>query len=223
MKRSRLTYFGVVLLLISIGALAAMVMPAIAQEEAAAEQPDDGVMVDDEAIEVPMTIMPFFGDTSDPLVPISSEADDSPVCETVRLHYMRDIDALQMLLESIKEGVAPDVSVAATASPAPLMVLAGPRSQVDDLKRVIAAIDVPQPQVRLALWARYASPCGPFRLAATMRKLWPGERRRRRSWRKQWAILCAAICANWRPVRGPRNSVTRKQQSKPNSRRPPLR
>ncbi len=153
MKRSRLTYFGVVLLLISIGALAAMVMPAIAQEEAAAEQPDDGVMVDDEAIEVPMTIMPFFGDTSDPLVPISSEADDSPVCETVRLHYMRDIDALQMLLESIKEGVAPDVSVAATASPAPLMVLAGPRSQVDDLKRVIAAIDVPQPQVRLALWA----------------------------------------------------------------------
>ena len=150
MKRKRLTYFGVVLLGISIGMMMAVVMPAFAQEDAAAEQPGVGAIVGGEIM--PMIIIPI-GDTPDTLVPVSFEVDDSLVCETIRLHYVREPGALQTLLESIKEGLAPDVNVAAIVSPAPLMVIAGPRSQVDDLKRVIAAIDVPQPQVRLDLWA----------------------------------------------------------------------
>ncbi len=154
MKRKRLAYFRVVLLGIIIGMMVAVVTPAFAQEDAAAEQPGIGDIFDDEAIEVPMTIMPFFGDTSEPLVPISFEVDDSPVCETVRLYYVREPGALQRLLEPIKEALALDVNIAASEglSLTPLVVLSGPRSQVDDLKRVIATIDVPQPQVRLDLW-----------------------------------------------------------------------
>jgi len=208
MKRKRIAYFGVVLLGISIGVLAAGLIPAIAQEDATAEQADAEGMLEDmleqgitpemlEPLEIPET--PEMLETP---VTSSSRIDESQVCETVRLHYMRDIEALQMLLESIKEDMAPDVSVAAATSPAPLIVLAGPRSQVDASPR-------------------YALTCGPFRSVVVMRKPWPGERRRRGNWRKQWAISCAAICANWRPVPGPRNSATRKQQSKPNSRRPP--
>ena len=152
MKRGRLTYFGVVLLCVSVSMLVAGVMPAIAQEDATAEQADDGDTLEPEIpLELPETLeIPEILETA---AASPSGVDESPVCETVRLHYMRDIEALQMLLESIKEDMAPDVSVAAATSPAPLIVLAGPRSQVDDLKRVIAAIDVPQPQVRLDLWA----------------------------------------------------------------------
>ncbi len=154
MKRSRLTHFRVVLLCMSIGLLVAVVMPALAQEEAAAEQPGVGAIVGGEAMPMPPRPVTIIGETPDILVPVSSEVDDSPVCETVRLHYVREPRALQRLLEPVKAALAPDVNVAASEglSLTPLVVLAGPRSQVDDLKRVIATIDVPQPQVRLDLW-----------------------------------------------------------------------
>ncbi len=143
MKRSRLTYFGVVLLCISIGMLLAAAMPAAAQEDATAAQPGAAATLEPGSTE----------EIPDPPVASSSGVDESPVCETVRLYYVRDLEALGPLLESVKQAVAPNVNVVVTASPAPLVVLSGPRSQVDDLKRVIAAIDVPQPQVRLDLWA----------------------------------------------------------------------
>jgi len=213
MKRSRLTYFGVVLLCISIGVLVAVVMPAIAQENATAEQADAEGMLEDmleQGLEIPET--PEMLETP---VASPSEVDDSPVCETVRLHYMRDIGTLQTLLESIKNTFAPDVSVAAATSPAPLIVLAGPRSQVDDLKRVIAAIDVPQPQVRLDLWA--------FQISGGDAEAVAGRAQEAQKLAKTVGDLmrgCAAICANWRPVPVPRSSATRKQQSKPSSQRP---
>ncbi len=47
MKRKRIAYFGVVLLGISIGVLAAGLIPAIAQEDATAEQADAEGMLED--------------------------------------------------------------------------------------------------------------------------------------------------------------------------------
>ncbi len=151
MKRRRLTYFRVVLLGIGIGLLVAVAVPAISQEDAATEQPGVGAIVGEERMAV---LMIPIGGRPDTLPLVSSEADDSPVCETVRLYYVREPGALQMLLEPIKAALALDVNVAASEglSLTPLVVLSGPRSQVDDLKRVIATIDVPQPQVRLDLW-----------------------------------------------------------------------
>lgn len=98
------------------------------------------------------------------------------ICETVRLYYVRDPAGLQTILTEIKAQFAPEVIVQGgtsvpqppvpqpqtygeTETPAqpqlqlPMLILSGPPSQIDNLKRVIAAIDVPQPQVRLDLWA----------------------------------------------------------------------
>ncbi len=81
--------------------------------------------------------------------------DETPICETVHLYYVREPQALKDLLESIKETLAPDVQVAESGGigTASLIVLAGPRAQVGQLRRVIAAIDVPHPQVSLDLLA----------------------------------------------------------------------
>ncbi len=82
-------------------------------------------------------------------------ATQAPVCETVRLSYVRglgtDIDKLKDLLKTL----APDVKVAGGPTSAGLgsLVLVGPPGQVDDVKRLVASLDVPCPQVRLELWA----------------------------------------------------------------------
>jgi len=89
-------------------------------------------------------------------VPPNVQPDDETlICETVRLYYVREPQALKDLLESIKETLAPDVQIAETGGlgAASILVLAGPYSQVNDLKQVIAAIDVPRPQVSLDLLA----------------------------------------------------------------------
>ena len=80
---------------------------------------------------------------------------EEPVCETVQLYYARDATNVQALLETVRETFAPAVTVSASASSGalPALVAAGPREQVEDLKRVIAAIDVPHPQVRMKLSA----------------------------------------------------------------------
>ena len=76
-------------------------------------------------------------------------------CETVRLYYLRQPQLVKEMLANMPAGLVQDVTVLSGdgAAGPPMLVLAGPQSQVRNLKRVIAALDVPQPEVRLDIWA----------------------------------------------------------------------
>lgn len=78
-------------------------------------------------------------------------------CATVPLYYVRDADSVKMMLSDLAQSASAlnEVSVSATSAydARPALVLYGPRSQVEDLRRVIATIDAPHPEVRLDIWA----------------------------------------------------------------------
>ncbi len=78
-------------------------------------------------------------------------------CEMVPLYYVRDADSVNSILAELTRSASAldEVSITTTSArdARPALVLYGPRSQVDDLRRVIAAIDVPHPEVRLDIWA----------------------------------------------------------------------
>ncbi len=80
---------------------------------------------------------------------------NEPWCETVRLYYLRRPDIVQAIISNMPPEIIQNVTVLGGEDPSgpPTLVLAGPRSQVDDVKRVIAALDVPHPEVRLDIWA----------------------------------------------------------------------
>ena len=80
---------------------------------------------------------------------------NAPWCETVRLYYLRRPNIVQGIISNMPPEIIQNVSVLGGEDPSgpPTLVLAGPRSQVDDVKRVIAALDVPHPEVRLDIWA----------------------------------------------------------------------
>ncbi len=80
---------------------------------------------------------------------------NAPWCETVRLYYLRRPDIVQGIISNMPPEIIQNVTVLGGEDPGgpPTLVLAGPRSQVDDVKRVIAALDVPHPEVRLDIWA----------------------------------------------------------------------
>ncbi|NLO06504.1 MAG: type II and III secretion system protein [candidate division WS1 bacterium] len=80
---------------------------------------------------------------------------DTLCSETVQLHHVRDAATFASLIESAREHATPHVSISsyATTTTAPTLLLTGPRHEVQDLRRIIATIDVPHPQVRLDLWA----------------------------------------------------------------------
>ena len=77
--------------------------------------------------------------------------------ETVPLYYMRDPRSLTTILTQLRSlGSAFDeVTIAATdpEKARPALVLYGPRSQVEDCRRIISTIDIPQPEVRLDIWS----------------------------------------------------------------------
>lgn len=78
-----------------------------------------------------------------------------PWCETVRLYYLRNPLVVRAILEQMPDSIIQDVSILGgeeAGGPATL-VLAGPRAQVGNVKRIIATLDVPQPEVRLDIWA----------------------------------------------------------------------
>lgn len=78
-----------------------------------------------------------------------------PWCETVRLYYLRNPLVVRAILEQLPDSIIQDVSILGgeeAGGPATL-VLAGPRAQVGNVKRIIATLDVPQPEVRLDIWA----------------------------------------------------------------------
>ncbi len=78
-----------------------------------------------------------------------------PWCETVRLYYLRNPVVVRAILEQMPDSIIRDVSILGgeeAGGPATL-VLAGPRAQVGNVKRIIATLDVPQPEVRLDIWA----------------------------------------------------------------------
>ncbi len=77
------------------------------------------------------------------------------VCETVRLYYVRNPQSLQSLLTQLPPTIAQDTSVLASDDPygPPVLIISGPRGEVQNIKRVIATLDVPQPEVRLDIWA----------------------------------------------------------------------
>lgn len=78
-------------------------------------------------------------------------------CETVPLYFLRDAQALQTVLADLRaQGSAfgeVTVTTGGEASGRPALVLYGPRTQVEDCRRVINAIDLPSPEVRLGIWA----------------------------------------------------------------------
>ncbi len=80
---------------------------------------------------------------------------DAPWCETVRLYYLRRPNIVQAIISNMPTDIIQNVTVLGGEDPSgpPTLVLAGPRSQVEDVKRVIAALDVPHPEVRLDIWA----------------------------------------------------------------------
>ena len=78
-----------------------------------------------------------------------------PWCETVRLYYLRNPVVVRAILEQMPDSIIRDVSILGgeeAGGPATL-VLAGPRAQVANVKRIVATLDVPQPEVRLDIWA----------------------------------------------------------------------
>ncbi|MCD6362362.1 MAG: hypothetical protein J7M38_16005, partial [Armatimonadetes bacterium] len=79
----------------------------------------------------------------------------APVCETIRLYYVRAPQSLQELLSQLPPSVAEGVTVLASGEVEgpPVLIISGPRKGVQNLKRVIATLDVPQPEVRLDIWA----------------------------------------------------------------------
>jgi hypothetical protein len=90
-------------------------------------------------------------------------------CETVPLYYVRDAESVNEMLSELAQsaGAFGEVSIAtSTAGDArPALVLYGPRSQVEDLRRIIATIDVPHPEVRLDIWAFQISGSNATRVA----------------------------------------------------------
>lgn len=95
-------------------------------------------------------------------------------CATVPLYYVRDADSIKAMLSEVAQSASALDEVSVTASSAydaqPALVLYGPRSQVEDLRRVIAAIDVPHPEVRLDIWAFQISGSNATRVAHRAQK-----------------------------------------------------
>ncbi len=90
-------------------------------------------------------------------------------CETVPLYYVRDAASVSGMLSELARSASAFGEVSITTSTAgdarPALVLYGPRSQVEDLRRVIATIDVPHPEVRLDIWAFQISGSNATRVA----------------------------------------------------------
>jgi len=80
---------------------------------------------------------------------------DASVCETLRLYYVRDPANLKTLLTALPASVLREASVLAPEGDycGPVLILSGPRRGVENIKRVVASLDVPQPEVRLDIWA----------------------------------------------------------------------
>ncbi len=78
-----------------------------------------------------------------------------PVCERVQLYYVRKPAAVGAMLNSLAPALAPEVKVgAATADDTvPFLMLSGPVHQVYQLRRMVAEIDRPLPQVTFDIWA----------------------------------------------------------------------
>ncbi|HUS81489.1 MAG TPA: hypothetical protein VM283_09500, partial [Armatimonadota bacterium] len=84
---------------------------------------------------------------------ISDETE--PTCATVRLYYLRDADAVRSLLADVPDVLRGDAVVLASgdATGRQMLVLTGSPDNVRNLRRIIATLDVPQPEVRLDIWA----------------------------------------------------------------------
>jgi hypothetical protein len=86
--------------------------------------------------------------------------DQALTSQHFRLYYDRAPKAVGEVLKAAQGKLGVDVSltvedpIAGTTTPGrPVISVFGPRSGVRDLRRVLATLDVPQPQVRLDIWA----------------------------------------------------------------------
>jgi hypothetical protein len=80
---------------------------------------------------------------------------DAAVSQTVRLYYVRDPASLKAVLDAVKPVLAPEVVItpsAATGGYASL-TFAGSYESIRNLRRAVAAIDLPHPTVRFELWS----------------------------------------------------------------------
>lgn len=79
---------------------------------------------------------------------------DALISETLRLYYLRDPEFVAGLLDGLPGTATRGVHISVpTGGGQPVLLLYGPASQVEQVKRVIATLDVPQPQVELGIWA----------------------------------------------------------------------